>query len=202
MRKFFISILLISSLSAVAAETVPNPFDMGSKVKMRPRVNNSSFLHVQEGVSASEKLYKRQYFPEKEPKPEIAAPPMKPSDKPDRPNKRPLRHAPVVYGFQYYDKDKDNNPQVINNTYNIYNAPSENKPAAKEQPKQKTQAQKDKEERQALRQQYSYILSNKTQSNEKMCSEMASCFPKADKKELDRVLNHLLYLNCDIEKLR
>ena len=39
-------------------------------------------------------------------------------------------------------------------------------------------------------------------SNEKMCSKMAGYFSSADYQELDRVLNDVLLLNCDIAKLR
>lgn len=35
-----------------------------------------------------------------------------------------------------------------------------------------------------------------------MCSKMAGYFPNADYQELDRVLNSVLLLNCDIGKLR
>lgn len=120
----------------------------------------------------------------------------------------PVHYIPHVYGFSNYNPNKNNTNTNIQNTYIYNNVPSSNT-APQSSSKQensnvtvsKTQSQLDEEERQALRKKYSSILSNSTMSNERMCSKMAEKYKNSECDEMDRVLNNILKLNCDIQKV-
>lgn len=135
--------------------------------------------------------------------------------KPAVPNYRPTqRYLPALYTFGWSNANDDDKQEinVQNNTYNYYGTAPDN---TKNQTETKNEEVKKEEvkkadtkktdinaEREALRKKYANILSNKTMSNEKMCSKMETYFKDSDYYELDHILNEVLLLNCDIDKLR
>ena len=127
------------------------------------------------------------------------------------------KYIPVVYGYSWTsnknDDDNKTKVNVQNNTYNYYNSESSASSntssssstassTKKTSSTQKSSASDIETEREQLKKKYANILSNKTMSNEKMCSKMESYFKNVSADELNRVLNLVLNLNCDIEKLR
>ena len=128
------------------------------------------------------------------------------------------KYIPVIYGYSWTSNKKNNDDDktevnVQNNTYNYYNSESSTSSntssststasSTKKTSSTKKSSESDIEtEREQLKKKYANILSNKTMSNEKMCSKMESYYKNVSADELDRVLNKVLKLNCDIEKLR
>ncbi len=169
----------------------------------------SSVMDIHGQIQAKQREFNKTYLKDvpmlqEDTKPTAQKPPhsIEPPPPPTggKPPKR--RYIPRVYAIQYAsDKEEPKQEVIINNTYNYYNTAPDSK-AEENKPKELTQAQKDEMERKELRKQYSYILSNKTMENSKMCSTMAANFSNVSKTELDRLLNRILRLNCDVSKLR
>lgn len=182
-----------------------------------PRGNSyyKSILHTNEGIKGNYEIMKSQNSTGLIKKPTLTNTVDKPSSipaipiKPANPTYRPTqRYLPALYTYGWaYPKDETQEINIQNNTYNYYGtdkAPVANvqKEEKQEPSAEETKKYDIKDERAKLRAKYSNILSNKTMSNEKMCSKMAGYFQNADYTELDRVLNEVLLLNCDIGKLR
>lgn len=197
MKKIYVLLLFLITIPSIAADLMPKP-----PVQKAPAVNNST-LYVQEGIKANQDSLHNLYFPN-------SIKPMKPQNPPQnqtypqRPPYKPPYHPPVImYGYERVTQPEQQNPQIQvinNNTYIYQNQEKENANIQAAETKSKSQLEDD--ERQMLKTKYSYILSNKTMTNENMCKNMALNFPNADNNELNRILNHILYLNCDIDKLR
>ncbi len=124
------------------------------------------------------------------------------------------KYIPAYYTYGWSTSSKNSGTSEINvqnNTYNYYNATdstsssaSKSSSSQEEKTSSKTKSEESalEAERAALKKKFSNILSNKTMSNEKMCSKMESYYTNASYEELDHVLNEVLNLNCDIDKLR
>lgn len=215
--------------SYAADEAVAGPTPVGQKpvatpLTTRKAVQQNSILGVQQGIKYNQSSLQKQYFGNKNPisgqKPSTGNdddnnnPPTKPTN-PGGNRPYPVYPSGYWYGtysWGRYGASDDYSTTVNNNTtYNVYqNGSSSNNNSnlnnsaqtAQKQTKAKTQAQKDDEERQYLKSKYAAILANKTATNKQMCTTMASFFSNYTNEELDRVLNDLLYLNCDIDDLR
>ena len=214
-----IVVLLVFAIFAAAsyAAGVSKSVQNAPKGVYAPKGNSyyKSILHTNEGIRGNYQIMKSQNstgltkpttLTNTVDKPtSIPAVPIKPADPTYRPTQK---YLPALYTYGWsYPKDEKQEINVQNNTYNYYGtgqAPASNaqKEEKQEPSKEETKKYSIKEERAELRAKYSNILSNKTMSNEKMCSKMAGYFSSADYQELDRVLNDVLLLNCDIAKLR
>ena len=217
MKKIFVLFVLTFFVAASYAAGVSKSVQNAPKGVHAPRGNSyyKSILHTNEGIKGNYQIMKSQNstgltkpttLTNTVDKPNsIPAVPIKPADPTYRPTQK---YLPALYTYGWsYPKDEKQEINVQNNTYNYYGtgqAPASNaqKEEKQEPSKEETKKYSIKEERAELRAKYSNILSNKTMSNEKMCSKMAGYFSSADYQELDRVLNDVLLLNCDIAKLR
>lgn len=215
-----LSLFLISpAFAGSTATSGPTPAGqtpVQTPLTTRTMVRQNSILGVEQGIKYNQQSSMNRYFGSSiNNKPNQGNKPSQDVDKPDKPNIPP--RPPVYYsgGYWYNTWDRygrsDNGTTVNNTTNNIYvnqsdsdtNANNNNDKKAEEQTKKEpTQKELDERERQLLKSKYSAILANKTATNRQMCTTMASFFPNHTAEELDRVLNDLLYLNCDINELR
>ncbi len=226
MKKIIAFLLLLTGLpcfsAAVGGNGTAPKGAVGSTLFMPTRQTyqhrmqeRNSILNVQSGIKNNQNSLRKQFFDPKEAPmnhnndkgkyPNVKPDGVIPPPPPPRPGVNPNTFVPHVYGWGYYGSGRTEENIEINNTYNYYEAPkTDTKDEVKKEDTKKelTQSQKDEIERQTLRKKYSSILSNKTMSNEKMCKKMEECFKDANYDELDRVLNQILRLNCDIDKLR
>ena len=219
MKKIAMLLVLVLTSSAVFAAGVSYKVQNAPKGVHANTGNsyNKSILHTNEGIKGNYEVIKSQNSTgltkpttliETVKKPtEVPSVPIKPANPSYRPTQR---YLPVLYTYGWSSADDDKQEiNVQNNTYNYYNV-QEQQNTKKVQENKSDENKKNnltksndiKSERETLRKKYANILSNKTMSNEKMCSKMAGYFTNVDYIELDRILNEVLLLNCDIEKLR
>lgn len=217
MKNFFILLVFAAAIPAFAAGIGKN--SSSSIYSVSPTANtggtsiyatsptvktlpSNSILNVQSGIKANQSSIQNQFSTNGSTG--IKTPPPPP---PSNGTVIPT-YIPTVYGWSRYENTTPKEQVNINNTYNYYGANSSSETQTNVQNTSqnstavKTQEQLNEEERQVLKKKYSSILSNKTASNEKICSQMEQKFKSADYEELERVLNTVLKLNCDIEKLR
>lgn len=202
MKKIIVLIGFILLINATYAQTASIRETPVPSYNPNNSYNPNSVFNVRQSLEAQQQAIRSKYFdkmvPSSNPKPAPTPPPPPPN------NNKKKKYSTVIphtYGMQYVDKETPKQDVIINNnTYNYYNTPTETK---KEETKTKelTQAQKDEAERKALRAKYSSILSSTTTPNSVMCKNMAAQFKGVSKDELDRLLNKILRLNCNIEKL-
>lgn len=215
MRKIVILFLICLIPSFAFAAGVSYKVQNTQKGVHAPKGNSyyKSILHTNEGIKGnydvmksqnSTGLIKQTTLTNTSNSNSIPAIPLEPA----KPNYRPTsKYLPALYTYGFSSANDDKQEiNVQNNTYNYYGSqPSSavNQQQAKSE-KEKNQSNKSdiEQERAMLKSKYANILSNKTMSNEKMCAKMESYYKNADYYELDRVLNTVLKLNCDIDKLR
>lgn len=213
--KKIITILLISIILPAYSANMPYAMKPASKPSGGITSNSRLILNTQSGIKARIDSMQKMHagtntnIPVK-PGFEIKnlyqdGKPMPPNAQTPKPGVNPNFYVPHVYGFRRYNDEPDK--IEVNNTYNIYQNSTnkeEEKVKKEEKPtiKEKTQKEKDNEERNKLRKKYRSILSNKTMDNKVMCSKMEKQFPNADYDELDRLLNNILRLNCNINDYR
>lgn len=219
MKKIFVLFVLTFFVAASYAAGVSKSVQNAPKGVHAPRGNSyyKSILHTNEGIKGNYQIMKSQNStgltkPTTLTNTVQSKPSVVPSTpiKPAIPNYRPTnRYLPALYTYGFSSADDDKQEiNIQNNTYNYYSTgatasqgAANNKEEVKKEPEKSLKATIE-QERANLKKKYSSILSNKTMSNDKMCSKMAGYFPNADYQELDRVLNSVLLLNCDIGKLR
>lgn len=179
---------------------------MGNTPAVRPDYNSynpNAAINTKQLIQGQQDSIRSKYFNKMVP--QTSQTPQRPQTvqpAPAPPHGHGPHYIPRTYAIEYVNnKDKQN--VTINNTYNYYNTEENTETAKKEEKKsvELTQKQKDEAERKALKKKYSSILSNTTMENSKMCSKMAAQFPGVSKDELDRLLNRILRLNCNISKL-
>lgn len=219
MKKIYVLLLLflfpLTSIAAGVSKSVQNAPRGGHAYT--GNAYNKSILHTNEGIKGNYQIMKSQNstglikpttLTNTVNKPtSVPATPIKPAIPTYKPTSKYLP-ALYTYGWSSANDDKQE-INVQNNTYNYYGATKDTLPPVQSEQnakKDETNLQNSKssieKEREALKKKYANILSNKTMSNQKMCSKMESYFKNADYDELDRVLNDVLKLNCDIDKLR